>query len=98
MDKEFIPPKLKVPTLVLRTYFYCCCLLGSVIYFLFLYLNCAANDKAQPVPTATISAQVPNSVFFQLLFQYHSVTHYLHKFSGFGDVLAPAAARGVQVP
>lgn len=27
-DKEFIPPKLKMPTLVLRTFFYCCSLLG----------------------------------------------------------------------
>lgn len=97
VDKEFIPPKLKVPALVWELTFIVAVSL-AVIYFLFLYLNCAANDKIQPAPTATISARVPNSVFFQLLFQYHSVTHYLHKFSGLGDVLAPAAAKGVQVP
>lgn len=61
-------------------------------------LNCAADDKAPPAPTSTIPAQVPNSLFFQLLFLYHSVTHYFLKFSGFGAVLAPAAARGAQVP
>jgi len=47
--------------------------------------------------TSTISVKVPKSVFFQLLYYYHLVTYYFHKFSTFGALLAPAVDRGPQV-
>lgn len=77
-------------------YFYCCCLLRwNKLYYVFNY---AADDKTQAALTSTISVKVPISVFFQLLFYYHLVTHYFHKFSAFGALLAPAADRGPQMP
>lgn len=81
--------------LFLSIYFYCCCpLCWNKLCYLFNY---AADDKAQAALTSTISVKVPKSVFFQLLFYYHLVTHYFHKFSTFGALLPPTADRGPQM-